>query len=491
VWPPEAAAPSGFSPDDLSGLAVWFDAADYTPGTWPNRGSGAQPVFKGSPNPVISANTQNGLPLVRFTVSEGRLRIPSGTGVTYEWTLVYVARMVGPTYGRIVNGIYPPNNILVGWWNGNQDVMYDAGFANNSYVAWTTDWKMYSADGTVNYQESGGQGSRLFSDGTLLGTLGSGQGWGGTLSISGYDAEVTSETCDCEIAEVVQYNRKLSDAERQQVEAYLHDKWFVPHPPPWDGDTATYLTATGLDVSYAPALDNLVKGLKATGLWTKMNAIYPFVGGTAALHRWNLKDPRDVDGAYRLTYYNGATTSHSTVLGYRANLPGNVANGGYADTHLIPLGTLAQNDTHLSFYSLQDTPPADRAEMGCFNWTGTSASRFHIICRYVGVNAYYYGMSEEGTSNVGVPAASGLFTTTRTGSAMQTAYRNGAKVATSGNGSIPLPPTPVWIGAINNFSNHTDIPVGFASIGSGLNDQNVADLYTVVQQYQTALNRQV
>ena len=60
-----------------------------------------------------------------------------------------------------------------------------------------------------------------------------------------------------------------------------------------DPDTPAYLTATGLDASFAPALDGLVVGLKGYGLWTKMAAIYPFIGGTAALHKWNLKDPRD------------------------------------------------------------------------------------------------------------------------------------------------------------------------------------------------------
>lgn len=497
VWPTQESEP-GTGPDSIPGLAIWLDAADYTLGSWPNKAiGGAVPVFKGTPNPTISTNTLNGLRLVRFKPAQGRVRILSGSGVTTEWTLIYVARMVGPTYGRVVNGIYPPNNLLVGWWNGNQDAMYDAGFANNSYVAWTSDWKTYSADGTTNYQGSGSQGSRLFSDGVLLGTLGTGQGWGGTFSISGYDAEADSETCDCEVAEVIQYNRKLSDIERSQVEDYLHNKWFMVTDPlaGFDFDTQAYLVTTGLDLSYAPALDTLVRDLKANGLWSKMSAIYPFIGGTADLHKWNLKDPRDSDAAYRLTFYDPAFHSgHSTALGYRANSQGaQISSGSYADTHFVPRGNLDQNSTHLSFYSTQDVPPGDRAEMGNFNWTGTSGSRFHIIARYLGVNAYYYGMSEEGTSNIGMPAASGLFVATRIASNVQTGYRNGVKVSAgiNNNPSIPLPPTSVYIGAINQFANRSDIPCGFASIGSALDDRNVSDLYNIVQAYQTALNRQV
>ena len=159
---------------------------------------------------------------------------------------------------------------------------------------------------------------------------------------------------------------------------------------------------------------------------------------------------------------------------------------------LIPATSLSDvNSTHLSFYSLQDVPSADRAEMGCYNWNG-SGSRFHIIARYLGVDSFYYGMSEEGSNHYVVPAASGLFVSTRTSASAQRGYRNGVPGPVDNfpptNG---LPNRSVFIGAIDEFANRSDIPCGFASIGSGLDDQNVSDLYNIVQLYQTTLNRQV
>ena len=71
--------------------------------------------------------------------------------------------------------------------------MYDNGFASNVYAPWTTDWKLYSGDGVTGL-------SRIFSDGVLLGSGSTAQGWGGTFNISGYAG--TEETCDCEVAEV-------------------------------------------------------------------------------------------------------------------------------------------------------------------------------------------------------------------------------------------------------------------------------------------------
>ena len=45
-----------------------------------------------------------------------------------------------------------------------------------------------------------------------------------------------------------------------------------------DPSAAAYFTATGITgATQQTAIDNLVKGLKADGLWTKMKAVYPFV----------------------------------------------------------------------------------------------------------------------------------------------------------------------------------------------------------------------
>ena len=48
--------------------------------------------------------------------------------------------------------------------------------------------------------------------------------------------------------------------------------------PAFDPSAAAYFTATGITgATQQTAIDNLVKGLKADGLWSKMKAVYPFV----------------------------------------------------------------------------------------------------------------------------------------------------------------------------------------------------------------------
>lgn len=263
----------------------------------------------------------------------------------------------------------------------------------------------------------------------------------------------------------------------------------IPSTPGIDPDTQAFMVASGLDPSYAPALDGLVVGLKAKGLWTKMRALYPFIGGTADLHKWNLKDPRDLDAAYRLTF-TGPYPTHSTTGGYQAN-PAPDYSLGWADTHLVPAGTLDPASVHLSLYSLTTLGAAPRCDMGNYNWGG-GGGRFHLIIHYTS-GEFYYSLGHNGTPNVPGGDGSGLFVSSRTAVDAEAAYKDGA--SSGGNAAVPnaLPPASVLIGSLNDYNARecSDTRFGFASIGDGLSAANVADLYAVVQSFQTALGRNV
>ena len=224
----------GWSPADLGGLAVWFDASQLeladgaAVSPWPNLGSGADGIIYGfpAPYPILRWNALNGLPVVRFTTNEGRLRM-TGTGVGKNYTLVYVGRKWdAASQGRVLGCNYPQSNSLWGFWGAQMDVAHEGpiGFyAPNVPRATTTEWMLYSADSgpSVDYLP------RLFIDGVFKSQIwaSNGDGMNGTLNISGYDATGTQETSHCEVAEVVVYDHKLSDAERVQVEDYLREKW--------------------------------------------------------------------------------------------------------------------------------------------------------------------------------------------------------------------------------------------------------------------------
>lgn len=94
-----------------------------------------------------------------------------------------------------------------------------------------------------------------------------------------------------------------------------------------DSDSSKIIEAvrsTGVVITEAMRLyvDYIVSNMKAIGTWDLCNAVYGFVGGTADSHKWNWKDLRDVDAAYRLVF-SGSWT-HSS-LGAK---PNNSSTGG-------------------------------------------------------------------------------------------------------------------------------------------------------------------
>jgi hypothetical protein len=235
-----------FSPDSIAGLSVWFDAADVGPITtqWPSKTGANHGAVLGSPAPVVVPNALSGKSVVRFTVSEGRVRV-TGSGVTKDYTVAYVGRIAGPTPGRVLCAAYPSGgNLLFGFWTTYMDVAYATGgagfFTPDTRQPWMNAWKLYSGDCATP-----AVAPRFFSDGALLGqhpTPPATDGFGGTLNLSGYGATGTEESCDCEVAEVLLYDRQLSDAERQQVEGYLRAKW-LSAPPPSIGTAAVFWSA--------------------------------------------------------------------------------------------------------------------------------------------------------------------------------------------------------------------------------------------------------
>ena len=53
----------------------------------------------------------------------------------------------------------------------------------------------------------------------------------------------------------------------------------------FDADAQAFITAAAItNANQQTAINTLVVSLKSYGLWTKMKAIYPFVGGSASSH---------------------------------------------------------------------------------------------------------------------------------------------------------------------------------------------------------------
>jgi len=116
----------------------------------------------------------------------------------------------------------------------------------------------------------------------------------------------------------------------------------------FDPDAQAFITAAAItNPIQQNAINQLVLDLKAYSIWTKFKALYPFVGGTATTHKYNLKNPLDTNAAFRLVFNGGWTHSANGALSNGTN--------GYADTFLNPSISLSQNSTNLSYYSRTNT----------------------------------------------------------------------------------------------------------------------------------------
>jgi hypothetical protein len=249
-----------------------------------------------------------------------------------------------------------------------------------------------------------------------------------------------------------------------------------------DADAQAFITAASItDTTQQSAINTLVTQLKTYGIWTKMKALYPFVGGTASSHKWNLKDPRDLDAAYRLVF-NGGWTHSST---------GAQPNGttGYADTKLTPSSVLSLNSTHLSVYSRTNSSIA-KIDMGVYTTTGvyavirnTDGKTYFRVNRNAGYSEASYALS---TSAL-------FYMINRPSSTSEKLHLNGATI-NFGDPSFALANQNIYIGALNDnntASGYSSREYAFSSIGDGLSDAEATAFYNAVQTFQSTLGRQI
>jgi hypothetical protein len=253
-----------------------------------------------------------------------------------------------------------------------------------------------------------------------------------------------------------------------------------------DSDAQAFITAASItDSTQQTAINTLVTDLKGYGIWTKMKAIYPFVGGSASSHKWNLKDPRDLDAAYRLVFFGGWTHS----------ITGALPNGttGYADTKITPSSSL-NGLNHLSYYSRSNNITA--AMMGIQDDSVSPQTQMYIEANKT---TDYYSLCNTSGNNITKSSTStlGLYLVSRTTSNLLKAYKNGSVEGSNTASSIlALSNKPIYLGAFNYWYFTQTIGYGnkeiaFSSVGDGLTDTEAANLYSAVQTYQTFLSRNV
>ena len=256
----------------------------------------------------------------------------------------------------------------------------------------------------------------------------------------------------------------------------------------WEADAQAFITAASItDPTQQSAINQLVIDLKGYNIWSKMKAIYPMVGGTSSTHKWNLKDPRDLDVAFRLVFSGGGTHSSN---GYQPN-----GVNAFADTKFNPVAQSSSlNSFFMSIYSRTNSNAGSPYEIAsAVDWsigqkfTGI-ITRYSSNIRCISVGGNYNTSNAETDSR-------GYYCGGTNGSATQILYKNGSNVLSGTSIQTGFANVNLSLSGINQaggtYVGFSNKQLAFAHIGDGLSSTEAANFYTAVQAFQTTLGRNV
>ena len=345
-----------------------------------------------------------------------------------------------------------------------------------------------------------------------------------------------------EIGEIMVFNRTLTPSEQEQVQDYLRDKWRydewnsplpVPTATPTNTPTTTptpSITPTNtntptqttsptpsasaipsgttealiylervvqsggtVDATASAATITLFTSIVSNGLWDKIDAFYPTLGGVAASHSINARENNST--IFDLVFNGGWT--HSSA-GMQPN-----GTNGYADTGFSPFGQIGNNNTSsLGVYvNLQGTVGDRIYDMGSNSSDTFLTEQFNITAKRTsgtGNNTLFdcgdYDPDTFGrTSTTSETSASGMTIGSARASNDRILYRNGSSIATqTGTRSMTYANRNLALGAQNTagaIAYYSSNQYAFAFMGSGLTNTEIVNLSNIINTYQTSLGR--
>jgi hypothetical protein len=252
-----------------------------------------------------------------------------------------------------------------------------------------------------------------------------------------------------------------------------NDVQIVLADAPIDTDAQAFLTATGIvDATQIDAVNTFVTLAKAQGIWNDLDKIYPFVGGTATAHRYNLKNAL-MDG----TFFGGVT--------HNAN--GVTFNGttGYFNTGWATNAGNLYNRHFAQYITAQSMSTAWAGSYDGTNLFGLRTDQARTL-DFVGLNSLY-------STPPTMLTRSAIMCSNIDSSTVGKIYSDGSLVYTNA-GAINASPTTntVYVGALNfngTASFFHDPNVRFVTTGNKLDASKQAILNNLARYFNAILGR--
>jgi len=262
--------------------------------------------------------------------------------------------------------------------------------------------------------------------------------------------------------------------------------------PPLSGTTEAqaYLSAvlaaggTGITSTVSAATITLFTSLVSNGLYSKIGVMYPIIGGIAASHAIEGKNPTGTS----VTWFGGITHGVSGATG---------AFGGYGDTNIAfnSLPTVSQNSIHMSCYvNLNPTLTATNEGFGVIDFTNNVFYQI-IPKRDTDFGGLSFGRMGDPNGSVTFTATRGVgfMSVVRRSATDRQLYFNGASQGTntSNYNSILTTLTPYIAATRQSAGDGSNVMTwAWFSIGSSMSTAEQATFNTIINTFQTSLSRQ-
>ena len=243
---------------------------------------------------------------------------------------------------------------------------------------------------------------------------------------------------------------------------------------------STGVTITPAMMHYA---HYLISNMKNTGTWQLSNAVYGFVGGTAASHKFNWKNPIDTDAAFRLTQVGAGSFTN--------NANGMKGASASAMNTFVNRNILVNGDVHFSNYTTVDDATGDAA-MGVINNT----IAFNLIQRVNGLRNVQLPGS---TLNVGniyptLSVTKGYHVATISSNSLSYFYKGVPQTASSANNlTLENFSGNIYVLGRNGLGSASILGTlktyGYFSIGAGFTELQSIQQSQIVTNAQNILNR--
>jgi len=249
---------------------------------------------------------------------------------------------------------------------------------------------------------------------------------------------------------------------------------------PNDGTATIYTGVTGGQLW--TLVNDLVAGLKTNSLWAKLFYYYLFLGDTAILQKYNLKDIN----TFPLTWYGGWVYDNKGALGNGTN--------AYAKTGFTPSLAKELNSNGLSIViGTNNTPVVTNAiEIGAFN--ASEKSSYLKVFISSSKAQLESGMNGGGPSSiVSNPDSKGVYTSVKQSSTLSKVFKNSIeKKSWNGGGTLPIVET--YIGTLNTDdsaygSGYSNQRFQGALEHTGLTLTEVQTLHSLIDTFEAAIGR--